>query len=96
MSDNSSVDGDQSPQLDLSAAWTTERCHQLGKLERLLRLVSEADNGSSFVRSFKDAEKLSVELSGSLFPHRSFIQFLNDLAIESRRQHRSRTGSLPE
>jgi hypothetical protein len=79
-----------------SALWTVKRCEQLAKLERLIDRISMADKGSSFVRSFQDAEKLASELGDSRFPDRSFIQFLNDIAIESRRQHKERTGKLPD
>jgi len=79
-----------------SALWTVKRCEQLAKLERMIERIRMADKGSSFVRSFQDAEKLAEELGDSRFPDRSFIQFLNDIAIESRRQHKERTGKLPD
>lgn len=79
-----------------STLWTGERCRQLRKLELLVEAVSMADRGSSFIRRFQDAEKLAAELSDSKFPDRSFIQFLNDVAIESRRHYLDNTGRIPD
>lgn len=79
-----------------SFVWTVERCRQLGKLERMIERIRMADNGSSFVRSFQDAERIAEELGDSQFPDRSFLQFLNDIAIESRQQYKERTGKLPD
>lgn len=81
---------DDSPEL-----WTLKRCEQLGKLDSLFHCIRLADKGSSFIRNFKKAEKLVEELSTSEFPDRSFIEFLSDIAIANRREHKKQFGKLP-
>lgn len=79
-----------------TTTWTTERCRQLAKLERLFECVRTANMGSSFIRTFQDAESIVNALGESKFPERSFVQFLNDIAIESRQQYKEKHGKTPE
>lgn len=79
-----------------SALWTGDRCSQLKRLEQLFRTIQGADKGSSFIRKFQEAESLVELLSEPVGEEKSFIQFLNEAAIESRRQYRDTYGQLPD
>jgi predicted KAP-like P-loop ATPase len=79
-----------------TTTWTIERCSQLAKLERLFECIRTANRGSSFIQTFQDAEAIVNALGDSTFPERSFVQFLNDIAIESRQQYKEKHGKTPE
>ena len=79
-----------------SVTWGTQRCYQLRKLKRMVHLIGEANRSSSFVEKFREAEQIAQELSDSQLPDLSFLEFLNEVAIESRAKYREQMGDLPE
>ncbi len=61
--------------------WTYERCIQLENMQRILRIVSEANSANNFLNKMQTASELANELLNS---NESFVNFLINLAIKER------------
>lgn len=69
-----------------NAVWDETRCEELSVLERLIREVSAINNGNRCLERIGECIALAEKLSRTDYEnsHKSFQQFLNDLAIEDR------------
>ena len=67
--------------------WTTQRCGELQKVERIITLVATAQAANNFLARMQQA----LELAQYIRDDTDFFQFLRDLAIADREkeQHAS-------
>ena len=60
--------------------WTTQRCGELQKVERIITLVATAQAANNFLARMQQA----LELAQNIRDDTDFMQFLRDLAIADR------------
>ncbi len=67
--------------------WTDLRCAQLADLQRVLRVIRDANSSNNFLTKMQEASEIADGLLDGPFP--SFSMFLEMVAISDRQKRRA-------